>query len=97
MNLPNLLTLLRIFFVPLLVAALLADGTWIAGPQGLVSREIFALPDFFTAAATDLVDGAMARRWGPVTTVGTMIDPIGEELLISAALFSLVEIHRVPA
>jgi CDP-diacylglycerol--glycerol-3-phosphate 3-phosphatidyltransferase len=97
MNLPNLLTLLRIFFVPLLVAALLAEGTWIAGPQGLVSREIFALAVFLTAAATDLVDGWLARRWGQVTTVGTLLDPIADKLLISAALVSLVDIHRVPA
>src|SRR5580658_6019019 len=97
MNLPNLLTLLRIFFVPLLVAALLADGTWIAGPQGFVSREIFALAVFLTAAATDLVDGWLARRWGQVTTVGTLLDPIADKLLISAALVSLVNIHLVPA
>jgi CDP-diacylglycerol--glycerol-3-phosphate 3-phosphatidyltransferase len=97
MNLPNLLTLLRIFFVPLLVAALLADGTWIAGTHGLVPREIFALAVFLTAAATDLVDGWLARRWGQVTTVGTLLDPIADKLLISAALVSLVDIHRVPA
>ncbi len=99
MNLPNLLTLLRIFFVPLLVAALLADGTWIARAQGFVpiSREIFALAVFLAAAATDLLDGYLARRWGQVTTVGTLLDPIADKLLVSAALVSLVDIHRVPA
>jgi len=98
-NLPNLLTLLRIFFVPLLVAALLADGTWITRVQGLVpiSREIFALAVFLVAAATDLLDGYLARRWGQVTTVGTLLDPIADKLLISAALVSLVDIHRAPA
>ena len=96
MNLPNLLTLLRIFFVPLLVAALLADGTWFAR-EGLISRDIFALAVFLTAAATDLVDGWLARRWGQVTTVGTLLDPIADKLLISAALVSLVDIHRVAA
>src|SRR6202158_3191208 len=97
MNLPNLLTLLRIFFVPLLVAALLAeDGlNW---PRFVpVSREIFALGIFLTAAATDLIDGYLARRWKQVTTVGTLLDPIADKLLISAALVSLVEIQRVPA
>ncbi len=99
MNLPNLLTLLRIFFVPLLVAALLADGTWIARWQIFVplSREIFALAVFLAAAATDLLDGYLARRWGQVTTVGTLLDPIADKLLVSAALVSLVDIHRVPA
>src|SRR5271163_4569719 len=99
MNLPNLLTLLRIFFVPLLVAALLADGTFIARWQSLIpiSREIFALAVFLAAAATDLLDGYLARRWGQVTTVGTLLDPIADKLLISAALVSLVQIRKVPA
>lgn len=99
MNLPNLLTLLRIFFVPLLVAALLADGTIIVRLENLVgiSREIFALAVFLAAAATDLLDGYLARRWGQVTTVGTLLDPIADKLLISAALVSLVDIHSVPA
>jgi CDP-diacylglycerol---glycerol-3-phosphate 3-phosphatidyltransferase len=97
MNLPNLLTLLRIFFVPLLVAALLADGTWLVRFQDLFSREIFALGVFLAAAATDLLDGWLARRWGQVTTVGTLLDPIADKLLVSAALISLVDIHRVPA
>jgi CDP-diacylglycerol--glycerol-3-phosphate 3-phosphatidyltransferase len=98
-NLPNLLTLLRIFFVPLLVAALLADGTWIARWQSLIpiSREMFALGAFLIAALTDLLDGYLARRWGQVTTVGTLLDPIADKLLVSAALISLVDIHRAPA
>ena len=98
MNGPNLLTLLRIFFVPLLVAALLEPdlltpwfGRW------LVSPEMFALVIFLVAAATDLLDGMLARRWGQITTVGTLLDPIADKLLISAALVSLVDIHRVPA
>ena len=98
MNLPNLLTLLRIFFVPLLVGALLADGSQVAWLRLVpVSRELFALGIFLTAAATDLIDGYLARRWKQVTTVGTLLDPIADKLLISAALISLVEIQRVPA
>src|SRR6201993_3086874 len=99
MNLPNLLTLLRIFFVPLLVAALLADGTIITRLENVVgiSRDIFALAVFLAAAATDLLDGYLARLWGQVTTVGTLLDPIADKLLVSAALISLVDIHRVPA
>jgi CDP-diacylglycerol--glycerol-3-phosphate 3-phosphatidyltransferase len=102
MNGPNLLTLLRIFFVPLLVAALLGGGliepyiaTWTEALS--VTRETFALLIFLTAAATDLFDGYLARRWGQITTVGTLLDPIADKLLISAALVSLVDIHRVPA
>ena len=98
MNLPNLLTLLRIFFVPLLVAALLADGSASGWQRFLpMSRELFALAIFLIAAATDLLDGYLARRWSQITTVGTLLDPIADKLLISAALVSLVWNHRVPA
>src|SRR5271157_1983598 len=98
MNFPNLLTLLRIFFVPLLVAALLADGSFLASWQVLVpiSREVFGLAIFLIAAATDLLDGYLARRWGQVTTVGTLLDPIADKLLVSAALISLVQVRVIP-
>src|ERR1700686_5459849 len=98
MNGPNLLTLLRIFFVPLLVAALLGEdfsAPWMG--QFQFSRDTFALLIFLAAAATDLLDGYLARRWGQIPTVGTLLDPIADKLLISAALISLVDIHRVPA
>ena len=96
MNIPNSLTLLRIFFVPLLVAALVQDQSLSRlGPFG-INKEFVALAIFLAAAATDLLDGYLARRWGQVTTVGTLLDPIADKLLISAALISLVEIRRVP-
>lgn len=86
MNLPNLLTLLRIFFVPVLVAALVGEGR----------REMLALVIFLVAAFTDLLDGYLARRWKQITTVGTLLDPIADKLLISAALISLVQVHAIP-
>src|ERR1700674_1151082 len=92
MNPPNLLTLLPLFFVPLLVAGLLAPDIPLPVPG-----EIFALAVFLAAAATDLLDGYLARRWGQVTTVGTLLHPIADKLLISAALISLVAKQRVPA
>ena len=95
MNVPNLLTLLRIFFVPVLVAALLGESDWLG--RFLFSRETWALAIFLAAAVTDLLDGLLARRWGQVTTVGTLLDPIADKLLVSAALVSLVDVHRVPA
>lgn len=96
MKIPNALTLLRIFFVPVLVAALVQEGFWFPWPGG-VKREFVALAIFLVAAATDLLDGYLARRWKQVTTVGTLLDPIADKLLISAALISLVQIRRVPA
>lgn len=97
MNLPNLLTLLRIFFVPLLVAALVQENAEydIAGHP--VAGSFVALAIFLIAAATDLLDGYLARRWGQVTTVGTLLDPIADKLLISAALIALVQTGHVPA
>jgi CDP-diacylglycerol---glycerol-3-phosphate 3-phosphatidyltransferase len=98
MNLPNTLTILRIFFVPFLVATLVEQDLRIEW-HGVVwvPNEFLALGIFLVAAATDLLDGYLARRWQMVTTVGTLLDPIADKLLISAALVSLVETHRVPA
>jgi len=98
MNLPNTLTLLRIFFVPLLVAALVEQNFQIHWNGAVwLANESIALIIFWVAAATDLLDGYLARRWGQITTVGTLLDPIADKLLISAALVSLVQIRRVPA
>jgi CDP-diacylglycerol--glycerol-3-phosphate 3-phosphatidyltransferase len=96
MNLPNLLTILRIFFVPLLVAALVQEDLGLKTTILGLNREFWALLIFLAAAATDLLDGYLARRWGQVTTVGTLLDPIADKLLISAALISLVQIRLVP-
>jgi CDP-diacylglycerol--glycerol-3-phosphate 3-phosphatidyltransferase len=98
MNTPNLLTLVRIFFVPLLVAALVQENWFTLRLHGLViTNEWLALAIFWIAAATDLLDGYLARRWGQVTTIGTLLDPIADKLLISAALISLVQVHAVAA
>src|SRR5580693_3654632 len=87
MNIPNLLTILRIFFVPLLVAALVQEhaSVWLA------------LGIFLVAASTDLLDGYLARRWRQITTIGTLLDPIADKLLISSALIALVQVRAVQA
>jgi len=96
-NLPNLLTLFRIFLVPLLVAALVQQNFSIRWNGNLlVANDFFALLVFMAAAATDLLDGYLARRWKQVTTVGTLLDPVADKLLVSAALISLVEIRLLP-
>ena len=98
MNLPNTLTILRIFFVPFLVAVLVEQNLRIEWRGAVVvSNAFLALGIFLIAAATDLLDGYLARRWKQITTVGTLLDPIADKLLISAALISLVQIRRVPA
>src|SRR5690242_6924268 len=97
MNLPNTLTILRIFFVPLLVAALVQENVSFEISGFVVTKEWLALAIFWAAAATDLLDGYLARRWRQVTTIGTLLDPIADKLLISAALISLVQVHAVAA
>ncbi len=97
MNLPNLLTLLRIFFVPLLVAALVQESLDLSFAGTHITHDLLALAIFLVASATDLLDGYLARRWKQVTTVGTLLDPIADKLLISAALIALVQVHVVPA
>jgi len=96
MNLPNSLTLLRIFFVPLLVAVLVQENVTLQAFGILITNEWLALAIFLAAAFTDLLDGYLARRWKQVTTIGTLLDPIADKLLVSAALISLVQIHALP-
>ncbi len=98
MNLPNVLTLSRIFLVPLLVAVLLHKGEVAIDTGWMVfRRDGIALVLFVAAAFTDLLDGYIARRRRQVTKFGKLFDPIADKLLVSAALISLVELDRVPA
>jgi len=95
MNLPNSLTIARIFLVPILVSVLLTkfEGRLILGlPVELVAAAIFGL-----ASLTDWLDGYLARRRGQVTWVGQVLDPIADKLLISATLVSLVQLNLAPA
>lgn len=87
-NLPNSLTVFRILLVPLLVVVLLTRFS---------GSEFWGLGIFLLAALTDLFDGIIARRTGSVTVVGTLLDPIADKLLISAAFISLVELGLAPA
>ena len=97
MNLPNTLTLLRIFFVPLLLAVMLSGEFDIRTEWGAVSSHDLALLIFLSASITDILDGYLARRRRQVTTLGKLLDPIADKLLISAAFISLVELGRAPA
>ena len=89
-NLPNSLTLFRIFLVPFLVVVLLTKFT---------GREFVGLAIFLVAALTDFFDGWVARRRNQTTRLGALLDPIADKLLTSAAFISLVEMdpEHVPA
>lgn len=95
MNLPNTLTIARIFIVPLLVAVLVQERIILHWNGAVITNDVVALVIFLVAAATDLLDGYLARRWGQVTTIGTLLDPIADKLLVSAALISLVQVRVV--
>jgi CDP-diacylglycerol--glycerol-3-phosphate 3-phosphatidyltransferase len=97
MNLPNSLTIARIFFVPLLVAVLVQDRIILEFHGIVIHHDLVALIVFWLAAATDLLDGYLARRWKQVTTIGTLLDPIADKLLVSAALIALVQMRLVPS
>lgn len=97
MNLPNSLTLLRIFFVPLLIVVLLTRSPNIELWGLSMHFEFWGVLILLTAAATDWADGFVARRRLQVTTLGILLDPIADKLLISAAFISLVDMHLVPA
>ncbi len=97
MNVPNTLTIARIFFVPLLVAMLVQEKIAFHFNGTVITNDVIALGIFWVAAMTDLLDGYLARRWQQVTTIGTLLDPIADKLLVSAALIALVQERVVPA
>src|SRR5437763_16644620 len=80
-NLPNSLTLFRIFLVPFMVVVLLTKYSNYLG-----------LGIFFVAAITDYFDGYFARKYNKMTRLGALLDPIADKLLMSAAFISLVEL-----
>jgi len=87
-NLPNALSLVRIFLVPVLVVFLI-----------LVPRpyNLWAAAVFLAAVLTDWLDGRIARSMRQVTTLGKLLDPVADKLLIAASLISLVQVKRVEA
>ncbi len=87
-KLPNLLTIGRILLIPVFVV-LFADPTPV--------RSLIAACIFVVAAVTDLLDGYLARRRGQVTSLGKLLDPIADKLLVLSGLILLVQFDRVPA
>ena len=82
MNLPNRITLVRIFLIPIMVSLYLASFI----PYG----KLIALAVFILAACTDFLDGMIARKYGLVTNLGKFLDPIADKLLTASALLLVV-------
>lgn len=88
LNLPNKITLFRIFIVPLIIVFLI-------NPSPLSS--LMAAIVFSIAAASDWLDGHIARSTNQVTALGKLLDPIADKILVAAVLIPLVSLGRVPA
>ena len=94
-NLPNSITLTRIFSIPLLIWIL--SSTRFNTPPG--EQELLASALFIAASITDGIDGYLARKRGQITTMGILLDPLADKLLIAAAFVTLVQFNPslVPA
>ncbi len=87
-NLPNMLTVGRIFIIPLFVWLLYDGDPW----YSVLAASVFTL-----AAVTDIVDGFLARRWNMITVTGKLLDPLADKLIVAAALVMMVRLGRIPA
>jgi CDP-diacylglycerol---glycerol-3-phosphate 3-phosphatidyltransferase len=94
-NLPNYITLTRIASIPLLIWIL--TSSLFQGTDG--RRELLATALFLGASVTDVIDGYLARRRGQITTMGMLLDPLADKLMITAAFITLVQFNPriVPA
>jgi CDP-diacylglycerol--glycerol-3-phosphate 3-phosphatidyltransferase len=89
---PNILTLLRILTVPVVVVLLYAPD----GGQIPFARSVLVFFLFAAATITDLFDGYLARRYDMVTSLGKLLDPLADKLLVCATMIMLIPPHRVP-
>ncbi len=93
LNLPNLLTWLRIILIPLFVGIFYFEKSWVsAADQNLVATVIFV-----AAAVTDWLDGWIARKFNQMSAFGAFLDPVADKLMVAAALIILVQLGRVDA
>jgi CDP-diacylglycerol--glycerol-3-phosphate 3-phosphatidyltransferase/cardiolipin synthase len=91
LNLPNLLTWLRIILIPLFVGIFYFEKSWVSAPnQNLVATVIFT-----AAAITDWLDGWLARKLNQTSAFGAFLDPVADKLMVTAALIILVQLGRL--
>lgn len=100
MNLPNKITLSRIFLIPvfILILSIPVDwGVWNIGATDLPVTHFIAGMIFLIASLTDWLDGYFARKYNLITNMGKFLDPLADKLLVSAAFILLVELQLAPA
>ncbi len=93
LNIPNILTLIRLGLIPLFVGVMYFPDHWLSVPNaGLTAAGIFV-----AAAITDAFDGYLARKWNQTTAFGAFLDPVVDKLMVMAALIVLVDLQRAPS
>ncbi|MFB4167425.1 CDP-diacylglycerol--glycerol-3-phosphate 3-phosphatidyltransferase [Virgibacillus sp. JSM 102003] len=100
MNIPNKITLSRIFLIPIFIILLSVPfnwGVWNIGESSLPVSHLAAAILFIVASTTDWVDGYYARKYNLVTNLGKFLDPLADKLLVATALILLVELGLAPA
>ena len=93
LNLPNLLTWLRIVLIPLFVGIFYFEKSWVTP----VNQNLVATVIFTAAAITDWLDGWLARKLNQTSAFGAFLDPVADKLMVAAALITLVQLGRVDA
>ena len=92
-NIPILLTWLRIVLIPLMIGIYYVPEAWLFG----VGRDVAAMLVFIVAGLTDWLDGYLARRWNETSAFGAFLDPVADKLVVAAALIMLVQLGRLDA
>ncbi len=92
-NLPILLTWLRIVLIPLVVGVFFLPDLWMSGAE----KNATATVVFVVAALTDWLDGWLARRWHQTSSFGAFLDPVADKLMVTAALLILLQLSRINA
>ena len=93
LNVPNILTWIRILMIPLVIGVFYVPEVWLSSWH----RNLIATALFGAAAVTDWLDGYLARRLNQMSAFGAFLDPVADKLMIAAALIVLVELERVDA
>ena len=93
LNIPILLTWLRVALIPLVVGVYYLPISWL--PRA--DQDLAATVVFVVAAVTDWFDGFLARRWNQTSAFGAFLDPVADKLMVAGALLILVDLNRVNA
>ncbi|HEY6865331.1 MAG TPA: CDP-diacylglycerol--glycerol-3-phosphate 3-phosphatidyltransferase [Burkholderiales bacterium] len=91
LNVPNILTFLRILMIPLVIGVFYFPETWLTGPE----KNFTATALFAAAALTDWLDGYLARKLNQMSAFGAFLDPVADKLMVASALIVLVWLDRL--